>query len=142
MLVVMVLIAIMAGLAYPASVRGMESIRMASATDEVAVMLNSAIERAERKQTAVEITIDKPRNAIVLRSAEPNFERVLELPQGVMIDAVLPPMPSDVTGVRSVMVYPGGTAPRIGVQLTNTRGAKRIIRIDPITGVPQVERIG
>jgi hypothetical protein len=30
--------------------------------------------------------------------------------------------------------------PRFGVELANRKGARRIVRIDPITGIPQVER--
>ena len=142
MLVVVVIVALIAGLVYPASVRGLESIRLSSATTEVAALLNGALERAERKQTAIEITIDKPHNAILLRSAEAGFERALALPSGVFIDMVLPELPSDLTGIRTVMVYPGGTPPRIAIRLASANGAKRLIRIDPITGVPQIERLG
>jgi hypothetical protein len=34
---------------------------------------------------------------------------------------------------------PGGVPPRIGVELRNSRGSRRIVRVDPITGVPQIE---
>lgn len=146
-IVVVVLVALIAGLTYPATIRGLESIRLATASDEVAAFLNGALERADRKQTAVEITISKARNLLVMRSAEPGFERVLTMPDGVAIQAVLPEVPlsnefAAEPGIRTVLIYPGGTAPRIAVQLGNSRGVRRIISIDPVTGVPRIEKHG
>jgi hypothetical protein len=41
-----------------------------------------------------------------------------------------------------VIVLPGGTVPRLGVVLANVRGDRRLVQIDPITGVPRIERPG
>jgi hypothetical protein len=38
------------------------------------------------------------------------------------------------------MVYPGGAVPRVGVEIVNARGVHRIVRVDPITGVPRIEQ--
>ena len=40
---------------------------------------------------------------------------------------------------RSIVLYPGGAIPRFGVEIESPRKARRIVRVDPITGVPQVE---
>ena len=37
-------------------------------------------------------------------------------------------------------LYPGGTVPGFGIQLINRKNVERIVRVDPITGVPRVER--
>ena len=37
------------------------------------------------------------------------------------------------------MLYPGGAPPRFGIPLINRRNVERIVRVDPITGVPRVE---
>jgi hypothetical protein len=62
------------------------------------------------------------------------------MPDGVRILGVLPPLVVETGQPRRFIVYPGGTVPRFGVELANRKGARRIVRIDPITGIPQVER--
>ena len=52
---------------------------------------------------------------------------------------MLPELEQPPDAPRSFLLMPGGVPPRIGVQLRNRRGARRIVRIDPITGVPQIE---
>jgi hypothetical protein len=44
-----------------------------------------------------------------------------------------------VEGPRTFFLYPSGTVPPLGVQLVNRRNVHRIVRVDPITGVPKVE---
>jgi hypothetical protein len=61
------------------------------------------------------------------------------LPDGVTILRVHPVHPGIEEPSRSFYVYPGGTIPRIGVEIANRRGNRRIVRIDPMTGVPQIE---
>jgi hypothetical protein len=60
------------------------------------------------------------------------------MPTGVSITGVLPEQ-LEASGDRHVFLYPGGTVPRIGVELANKRGTRRIVRVDPMTGVPQIE---
>ena len=72
-------------------------------------------------------------------SSEPGFERRLEVPDGVRIEAVLPEI-EEHEGVRRFLLQPGGTPPRIGVRIANARGARRIVRVDPMTGSPRIER--
>jgi hypothetical protein len=68
-------------------------------------------------------------------------EKKLALPQGISIAAVLPEQEQTETPEppRRFMVYPGGAVPRVGVDIVNSRGVHRIVRVDPITGVPRIE---
>jgi len=70
---------------------------------------------------------------ISLRSMDPNFVRKLELPEGVHIEAEERDEP------RRFLLFPGGTVPRISIPLVNRRGTRRIVQVDPITGVPQIQ---
>jgi len=54
--------------------------------------------------------------------------------------AVLPEIQTESDAPRRVVLFPGGVAPRIGVEIANRRGTRRIVRVDPITGTPQIER--
>ena len=105
-------------------------------TFEFAWVMDQLKEERERG-----VTIDVAHNSVVARSAEPGYERRLELATGVRLVSVLPAPPVEDGEPRRFVLYPGGTPPRIGVEMANVRGARRIIRIDPITGVPEVERL-
>jgi prepilin-type N-terminal cleavage/methylation domain-containing protein len=138
LLVVMILISLLAGIAFPSVAAGLESIRLSSASNSIVSFLNGALNRAERREEVMEIIISPKDNTLWMYTAKPGFERELHLPAAVRIEAVFPdPQPGD--GPRSFLLMPGGVTPRIGVQLVNRRGLRRIVRVDPITGVPQIE---
>ena len=141
MVVVVLLISLVVGISFPALTSGIDSLRLNAATSSVVAFVNSGLSRAERRQQVVEITISKSENALSMRSTEPGFSRKLELPTGVSITHVLPELPEDPDAPRIFMLYPGGTAPRFGVQLVNRRNVERIVRVDPITGVALVEKL-
>jgi len=140
MMVVVLLISLMIGISFPAFTSGVDSLRLNAATNGVVSFVNSGLSRAERRQQVVEITISKHENAMWMRSTEPGFFRKLDLPDGISITHVLPELPETADAPRVFMLYPGGTAPRFGVQIINRRNVERIVRVDPITGVPRVEQ--
>jgi prepilin-type N-terminal cleavage/methylation domain-containing protein len=141
MLIVLVLIGLMAGITFPSVSSGVDSLRLASASRSLVTFFNGALNRAERREQAVEITIDPRENVVLLNSTEPGFERKLEMPAGVRIVSVLPPLLVETGEPRRFIFYPGGTVPRLGVEIASSRGVRQIVRIDPITGVPQVEKV-
>ncbi len=141
MMVVVALISLMVGISYPAITSGIDSLRLNAATNGVVSFLNYGLSRAERRQQMVEITISKADNSIEMRSSEPGFYRKLAMPEGVSIVQVLPQLPenADPDLKRDFLLYPGGTVPPLGLQLINRRNVQRVVRVDPITGVPRVE---
>jgi prepilin-type N-terminal cleavage/methylation domain-containing protein len=141
MLVVVGLISIMVGISYPAVTSGIDSLRLNAATNGVVSFLDYGLSRAERRQQMVEITISKTDNSIEMRSSEPGFYRKLQMPDGVSIVQVFPQLPEnpDPDLKRDFLLYPGGTVPPLGLQLINRRNVQRVVRVDPITGVPRVE---
>ncbi|HBY58431.1 MAG TPA: hypothetical protein DEH78_01330 [Solibacterales bacterium] len=141
MLVVVTLVGLLAGISYPSVAAGLDTLRLTQACDTAASLLNGALNRAERRQEAVEIEIARQARTITLRGALPGFQRAFTLPGGVAIDRVLPAAGDGEEDVRRFLVYPNGSVPRIAIEFSNTRGAKRRLRLDPITGVPHVERM-
>jgi len=139
MLIVVGLISLMVGISYPAISSGLESVRLRTAADSIVSFLNAALNRAERRQEVMEVTISKSESALVLRSAAPDFERRLDLPDGVSVSRVLPERAVEDDAPRRFYLYPGGTVPRFGVEIRNRRGAKRTVMVDPITGAPRIE---
>ena len=140
LLVVVALISLLIGISFPAITSGVDSLRLNAATNSVVAFFNTGLSRAERRQQVVEITILRAENALSMRSTEPGFMWKLELPEGVSIARVLPDLPQNPDASRSFLLYPGGTVPPFGVALVNRRNVERIVHVDPITGVPQVEQ--
>jgi len=128
-------------IALPAFSSGLDNLRLSQASDSMAAFLTGALNRAERRQQVLEISFSTRDNLALLRSADGLFSRKLEMPEGVKIDAVLPNVPGDAAAPRRFLLLPGSTAPRIGIQLVNRRGARRIVSVNPITGVPRIERV-
>jgi hypothetical protein len=77
-----------------------------------------------------------------MQSTEPGFLRTLVMPDGVTIHRLHPALPDMTEETRRIFyVYPGGTIPRIGVELANRRGSRRLVRVDPTTGIAQIEQL-
>jgi prepilin-type N-terminal cleavage/methylation domain-containing protein len=140
LLIVVAIAGAMVAVVLPTFSNGLENMRLLQASDSVAAFLNGALNRAERRQQAMEITISPRENLIQMRSADASFSRKIALPDGIRVEGTLPKPPGDTGDVRGFLLLPGGTPPRIGVQLVNRLGQHRIVSIDPITGVPKIER--
>lgn len=141
MIAVVAIIGLIAAISFPALGAGLDSIRMVSASDSIVAFLNAGLNRAERRQQGVEITVSVAENNLQMRSTEPGFLRIVEMPEGVRIERVLPPLANGLTEAeRRFFLFPAGAIPRIGLEMVNRRGARRIVRVDATTGVAQVER--
>jgi prepilin-type N-terminal cleavage/methylation domain-containing protein len=140
MLIVVAIIGLIAGITFPAISSGIDSLRLSSASDSLVSFLNGALNRVERRQQPVEVSISTTENAVYLNSAA-GLVRKLEMPPGVTIQAVWPKLPVEPDGPRRILLLPGGTAPRIGIEIRNRKGTRRIVRVNPMTGVPEIERV-
>ena len=142
MLVVMCIVGLIIGVTTPSISAGLDSVRLATASSSVAGFLNAAVTRVERRQQPIEVVILPKENRIVIYSNEPGFTRDLTMPDGVMIERVFPAeLFGDEGGERRVLLLPGATAPAMGVQLANRHGSRRIVRLDPMTGFPHVDKV-
>ncbi|MBC8167555.1 MAG: prepilin-type N-terminal cleavage/methylation domain-containing protein [Bryobacteraceae bacterium] len=141
MMAVVAIIGLVAAISFPAVSSGLDGIRLTSATDSVAAFLNAGLNRAERRQIPIEITVSQPENSLTMRSTEPGFLRSLALPDGVSVVGVRPALypGSEEEATRRIYFYPGGAPPAIGVEIANRRGIHRIVHIDPTSGVALVD---
>ena len=87
----------------------------------------------------VEVSISIKDNAVYLATA--SLTRKLDMPSGVTIKAVWPKLPVEPDGPRRFLLLPGGALPRMGIEVANRKGARRMVRVNPMTGVPEIERI-
>ncbi|MGH9721528.1 MAG: pilus assembly FimT family protein [Bryobacteraceae bacterium] len=127
MLIVVTIVALLAGIAVPGVTSGLDRLRLVQASDSVVAFLNSGLNRAERRQEPVEITIDPKQRSLSLRGRE--TEKKLTLPTGVEIR---------LEETRRFLLLPGTPPPRLGLELANARGVRRVVSIDPLTGTPQI----
>jgi type II secretory pathway pseudopilin PulG len=139
MLIVTTLIALLAGIAYPTAASGIEAVRLRSTADSVVNLLNAAIDHAERRQQLVEVWIAPKDNVLIARSPDQGFARRLEIPEPFRITAVRPAAEVAPDEPRRFLMYPGGTIPRIGVEITGSNGRKREVSVDALTGMPRNE---
>ena len=117
MLVVLTIIGLLAGISVPAASAGIDSVRLASATQSVAGFLNAAVDRAERREEPIELVVSPAQNLLTLISNDPAFTRELQLPDGIVLEAVLPALPEGSDPVRRFVLMPGATVPGIGIQI-------------------------
>jgi hypothetical protein len=140
MMVVVTIVGLIAGVSIPAVSAGIDSVRFSTATESVAAFINAAVNRAERRQQAVEVAIAPKSGVLTMYTSDAGPPRELRLPDGVTIEAVLPAAEGQ-EDVRRLLLVPGGAIPGMGVQIANRRGLRRIVRIDPMTGFPRVESV-
>jgi prepilin-type N-terminal cleavage/methylation domain-containing protein len=141
MLVVLVIIGLIVGLTFPAMTAGIETLRLNGAARSTAAFINRGLNRSERRQQVVQVTVSKTENALWLRSSQAGFEDRLEMPDGIRIEGVEPVLANENFEARSFLIYPGGTAPAFAVVLIGKRGGERVVRVDPITGVPKIDSV-
>lgn len=132
MLLVVMILSLLVGLSFPVFSSGLESLRLISAADDCAALLNGSLNRAERRQHAVEVAIVPAERAMLAVSFDGTFRRRVDLPAGVVIVGNSEP--------RRFFLFPGGVPPGISMLLSNQRGNRRLVRLDPVSGVAIVER--
>jgi prepilin-type N-terminal cleavage/methylation domain-containing protein len=136
LMIVVTLMALVAGLSYPSVASSLDSLRLRSASNSIIGFLNVALDRAQRRQEVVEISISPRQNTMTARSADAGFVKRLEIPESVRIVAVFPRIDGTPNESREFLLYPGGGVPAIGVEIVSVAGKRRIVRVDPVTGVP------
>lgn len=134
MLIVVMIVSIIAGLSFPALTSGLSSVRLSSASGSAASFLTAAMNRVERHELAAAVVVAPNENRLAVYTAASGSrpEKQLQMPQGISIEGA---------GPERFLLLPGGTFPRITLILRNDKGARRAIRIDPATGVPDIQPV-
>jgi prepilin-type N-terminal cleavage/methylation domain-containing protein len=141
LLIVAALIALIAGLSFPSAAAGIESMRLRSAADTIANFLSAAIDHAERREQVIEVWISPQDNVLIARSPDLGFQRRLEIPPMFRIISIQPAAEVSEGLPRRFLMYPGGTVPHIGVEIASQSGRKRLVSVDPLSGLPHSELV-
>lgn len=139
LLVVMALISLLMGIAYPSVSRGLESVRLRMAGDDVASFLSLAMNRVEKTESPVEVRFLKSQRTIEMGGPKTPL-KTLKLPDGIGIGEIYPVFPGEPQAERSTLLMPGAPFPRLIIELTSEGGGRRSIRIDPATGTPIIDQ--
>lgn len=140
MMIVMMLVSLLAGLTYPSVTSGLDALRLRSAADGAAALLEQAMARVERTQRPAELVVDRKGGALLLVDRAGGFRREQKLKPGITIEAVLPPLPgAGEETARVLLLEPGAPFPGVGIVFGNARGQRRMVRIDPLTASAVVE---
>ena len=139
MLIVLAIIGLLTAISYPSAAAGIDSLRLRTASNEVVTFLNAALEAASRHQQVIELRIAPSENAMAARSADSTFVRAAAIAEPVRILSVQPLLQNGAGGMetRRFLLYPGGAVPRIGIEIGTRDGRRRMVSVDPITGVPR-----
>lgn len=135
LLIAVAIIAVVVSVSAPGLTTGLATVRLSSASGDVASFLTSAMNNVERREQAAAIVISPADSAIRVFTAASGEKpaREMRMPQGISIEGEEP---------RRFVLYPGGAFPGIRVLLRNEKGARRSISIDPVTAVPKIEAPG
>lgn len=136
LLVAMAIAGMIMAISFPSVTAGLDGVRLQATARRVAAFVNVARGRADREQLPVEIQIDLSRNRISAVTANGQWERSLEIEEGVRLAAVWPEAESR---TRRFIVIPGVPAPRFRLQLDSSRERSLTVALDPLTGTPQIE---
>jgi type II secretory pathway pseudopilin PulG len=140
-LIVVALIGLIAGLSYPSISSGLDTLRLRSTSDAIVSFLNIALDHADRRQQVVEVIISPRENLLLSHTADLKFTNRLEIPSQLRIVSVQPLLPNgaDPDEARHFLLYPGGSVPRVGVEISTLQGRRRLVSVDPVTGSPRAE---
>ena len=134
MLIVVAIIGTIAAISFPALTSGLAGVRLSSASSSVASFLTSSMNNVERHEQAEAIVLSPKENRIDVFTAASGTTPVntYQPPTGVSFEGDEP---------HRYLLFPGGAFPLISIVLRNEKGARRSVKIDPVTAVPQVTRI-
>jgi prepilin-type N-terminal cleavage/methylation domain-containing protein len=139
MMVVVIIVALIVSISTPSITAGIDAVRLATAASSVAAFLNSASNRAERRQRPVELIIFTKTASLQYLSTDAASQHELKLPDGIAIEPLSALPSEDAEGASRWLFMPGGAAPAVAIQLSNQHGGRRTVRLDPMTGYPRVE---
>ena len=143
MLIVVSIIALLAGIAFPSLTSAIQTVRLNTAARNIASFEDLALSRTERMQEPTLLTISQSENVLTMHSLTGAFTRSLSLGRDIRILSVLPVQNPVASGgeLRNFFMYPGGAPPAMGVRIANRDGRQRLVTLDPITGVPKIVNI-
>ena len=129
MLVVMTLIGLAVGIAYPTVSGGLSEIRLRGAAEEAQTFFLQAKQYADRRQEVVQLTIDPEGNRLRALSETGRWLETLEFKDGIAV--------ASRNEAHSVIFFPGSPPPAFELMLAAGEGERLGFRVNVLTGLPE-----
>ena len=129
MLVVMTLIGLAVGIAYPTVSGGLSEIRLRGAAEEAQTFFLQAKQYADRRQEVVQLTIDPEGNRLRALSETGRWLETLEFKDGIAV--------AGRNEAYSVILFPGSPPPAFELMLAAGEGERLGFRVNVLTGLPE-----
>lgn len=141
-MVVLVLLALTAGLAIPFAGKGLDSVRSASAGRSLVAFLNDARTRAVNRGVAVDVLYDFEKRSISQRFDEEGaVGSTMVLPRGTVILSVETGGVIYEEGIRGITFYPMGDSSGGTIYLDGPGGHRYSVKIGMLFASPYLARI-
>jgi len=136
LILVLFIIALVAGLVLPAVGRGVETLQLRAEVSAFSAFLRYAREQAITKREAQEVTIKPEAHLLILRTAgSDSASKSRKLSPRIAISA-------DTPSGNSITFSPRGVSTGASFRLTAPDGRAYSVRVDPLTGRVTNARIG
>ena len=129
LLIVMGIVGLIMGIAYPNVTSGLDGIRLKTTADRAGAFWSAARQRADRFQQVVQVVIDPKTNE--LRAASVNGDWKDALPFGESLRVQQPKERA------AYLLYPGAPSPRFELLLAAGDDSTAGVRVNILTGVPE-----
>jgi len=139
LLVVLLVIALVMAVTYPALSRSSASLHLRSCSRDVINVFRYARERAVTEQTGMMVTVDKEKQELILSNSIGDGARTYTLPRDVRIYRAALAGNEVLNGPLIVRYLPNGSSDRAELLLKSDSGALIEIGTDPITGGARLE---
>ncbi|MBI1354897.1 MAG: prepilin-type N-terminal cleavage/methylation domain-containing protein [Acidobacteria bacterium] len=129
LLIVMAIVGLMLGIAYPNVTSGLDGIRLKTSVSRAGAFWAAARQRADRFQEVVQVTVDPKANEVRALGAETGWKDALRLDASIHI--------AGLKQAQSYLLYPGTPSPQFELFLEADSGGRSGLRVNLLTGVPE-----
>lgn len=141
LLIVMALLGVLTAVAYPSIGRGMGTLRLRTASREIAAAIRLARSKALREQQAYYLQFDIDKGEVELSSEDLKYQRSFRLPEGVVFRrvALLEEDNELYSSDRAYYFAPNGLGENIEVIIANSHGRQIKIIQSSMVSSPRIE---
>jgi general secretion pathway protein H len=141
LLIVMALLGVLTAVTYPSIGRGMGTLRLRTASREIAAAIRLARSKALREQQAYYLQFDIDKGEVELSSEDLKYQRSFSLPEGVVFRrvALLGEDSGPYSSDRAYYFAPNGLGENIEVMIANSHGRQMKIIQSSMVSSPKIE---
>ena len=129
LLIVMAIVGLIMGVAYPNVSSGLDGIRLKTTADRAGAFWSAARQRADRHQQVVQVVVDPEKNELRAASVEGDWSQALPFGESLRV--------RQPKARAAYMLYPGAPSPKFELLLAASEDGAAGVRVNVLTGVPE-----